>query len=182
MKRSATSSKAVSGSSSSSRRHKYRKVLDNRKHPIRGLWQRNEGFYARLTVEDDCGRKSVKWVPLEKATTASEAQEEFRALLVERDENRLRPIGLSPLFSDYAQTYLERQETSGKKPDTIVTESGHIKKWIEAIGHIRLGKIRPHHITAHLHACGGRRSPRAPAISRWSCCGTCSNRPAVMAI
>ena len=149
MKRAATPSNPVS--SSSSRRHRYTKVLDNRKHPIRGLWRRNGSFYARITVEDDCGRKSIKWVPLEAAQTASDAQEEFRKLLVERDENRLRPIGLAPLFSDYAQTYLDRLTTSGKKADTLVTESGHINKWIAAIGHIRLDKVRPHHITNHLH-------------------------------
>lgn len=149
MKRNETASNPVSGSNS--RRHQYSKVLDNRKHPIRGLWRRNGRFYARLTIEDDCGRKSVKWVPLEKATTASEAQDEFRALLVERDENRLRPIGLSPLFADYAKVYLERLTTSGKKADTLVTESGHINKWIGAIGQIRLNKIRPHHIMNHLH-------------------------------
>ena len=97
------------------------------------------------------GRKSLKWVPLE-AETAAEAQEEFRSLLVERSENRLRPIGLSPLLRDYGSVYLERQATSGKKPDTLVTERGHINKWIEAIGHLRLDKIRAYHISNHLHA------------------------------
>ena len=149
MKRTATPSNPVS--SSSSRRHRYTKVLDNRKHPIRGLWRRNGSFYARITVEDDCGRKSIKWVPLDKATTDSEGKKELDKLIVERDENRLRPIGLSPQFGDYAKTYLERLTTSGKKADTLVTESGHINKWIEAVGHIRLDKIRPHHITNHLH-------------------------------
>jgi hypothetical protein len=56
MKGGATLSKPVS--SSSSRRHKYTKVLDNRKHPIRGPWRRNGSFYARITVEDDCGRSA----------------------------------------------------------------------------------------------------------------------------
>ena len=41
-----------SGASSSSRRYRYTKVLDNRKHSIRGLWRRNGKFVARLTVED----------------------------------------------------------------------------------------------------------------------------------
>ena len=137
-------------SNSNARRHRYTKVLDNRKHPIRGLWRRNGNFLARITVEDELGRKSKKWVPLE-SETASEAQEALRTLLVERAENRLRPLGLSPMFGDYAALYLERQTTSGKKPDTVVTEGGHINRWIEAIGHLRLDKIRGHHITAHLH-------------------------------
>ena len=56
------------------RRHRYTKVLDNRKHPIRGLWRPKGNFLARITVEDDLGRKSKKWVPLE-SETAAEAQE-----------------------------------------------------------------------------------------------------------
>lgn len=149
MKRTATTSKPVS--SSSSRRSRYVKVHDNRKHPVRGLWRRNGSYVARITVEDDAGRKDVKWVPLPSATSDAEAIAEFRTLLVERSENRLRPIGLSPLFADYARTYLARLTTSGKKADTLVTERGHINKWIGAVGHLRLDKLRPHHITNHLH-------------------------------
>lgn len=141
-----------SGSQSSSRRHRYTKVLDNRKHPVRGLWRRNDNYYARITVEDDFGHKTIKWVPLEAATTTAEAQEEFRKLLVERDENRIRPLGLAPWFADFAQLYLDRLVTSGKKPDTLVTERGHINRWIEALGQLRLDKIRPHHVSSHLHA------------------------------
>jgi len=98
MKRNATPGNQT-GSSSSSRRYKYTKVLDNRKHAIRGLWRRNGKFVARITVEDDAGRKAVKWVPL-KAETAAVAQEEFRTVLVERGEDRLRHIGRCPKFSD----------------------------------------------------------------------------------
>jgi len=43
---------------------KYFKVHDGRKQPIRGLWQRNERFYARLKVEDASGKKAVRWIPL----------------------------------------------------------------------------------------------------------------------
>ena len=157
MKRTATQSKPVS--SSSSRRSRYAKVHDNRKHPVRGLWRRNGKYVARITVEDDAGRKDVKWVPLPTAKSDAEAIAEFRALLVERSENRLRPIGLSPLLKDYAATYLARLTTSGKKADTLATESGHVNKWIKAVGHLRLDKLRPHHITNHLH--GLRRAGRA---------------------
>ena len=34
----------------------YQKVLDGRKRPIRGLWQRGTRFYARLVVEELIGR------------------------------------------------------------------------------------------------------------------------------
>ena len=149
MKRGATPSNQPV-SSSSSRRYKYTKVVDNRKHAIRGLWRRNGNFVARITVEEDDGRKKVKWVPLE-ATTAATAQEEFRTLLVERGEDRLRHIGLCPKFSDYVdKTYEQRLATAGKKPDTLVTERVHLKQLRESLGHLALDKIRPHHVTSHL--------------------------------
>ena len=149
MKRTATPSNPA-GSSSSSRRYTYIKVLDNRKHAIRGLWRRNGKFVARITVEDDAGRKAVKWVPLD-AQTAAAAQEEFRTLLVERGEDRLRHIGRCPNFADYVEEiYEQRLATSGKKPDTMVTEHVHLKQLRESVGHLSLDKIRPYHVTGHL--------------------------------
>jgi hypothetical protein len=139
MNRTATQSNI--GASSSPRRYRYTKVLDNRKHAIRGLWKRNGNF---VTVEDNARRKAVKWVPLE-AGSAVAAQEEFRTLLVERGEDRLRHLGRCPKFCDYVhQTYEQRLATSGKKPDTMVTEHVHLKQWRESIGHLSLDKIRPY--------------------------------------
>jgi integrase len=149
MKPSATPG-SQSGSSSSSRRYRYTKVLDNRKHAIRGLWRRNGKFVARITIEDDLGLKAVKWVPL-KAETVGAAQEEFRTVQVERSEDRLRHIGRCPKFTDYVEkTYQQRLATSGKKPDTLVTEKVHLKQICESIGHLTLDKIRPYHVTSHL--------------------------------
>ncbi len=146
MKRDATGG----NSRSQSRRYQYTKVLDNRKHPIRGLWRRGGKFLARITVEDDAGKKEVKWVPL-KATTPGAAQDEFRTVLVERKENRLRHIGLSPTLAEYwEKTYLPALLLSGKKPDTVTTEKVHMGKWVGAIGQLRLDKIRPHHINTQL--------------------------------
>src|SRR5690242_14060522 len=105
--------------SSSNRRYRYTKVLDNRKHPIRGLWRRNGKFIARVSVEAEHGSKAVKWVSM-GATTLGEAQDELRTLLVEKKENRLGHIGRSPTFADFPeQTYLPLLEVSGKKHDTI---------------------------------------------------------------
>jgi integrase len=90
-------------------------------------------------------------VPLGEAATAAEAQEEFRKLLVERRENRLRHVGRCPRFGKYStDVYLKWLKTSGKKPDTIVTEKSHLNPWTESIGQLYLDRIRPHHITAHL--------------------------------
>jgi hypothetical protein len=98
-------------------------------------------------VEDDAGRKQVKWVPL----TAASAQEEFRKLFVERGADWLRHIGRSPKFSDYvAQTYEQRLATAGKKLGTLVTECVHLKQLCESLGHLTLDKIKPYHVTGHL--------------------------------
>lgn len=148
MKRNATESNQTARSNS--RRYKYTKVLDNRKHAIRGLWRRNGKFVARITVEDDAGHKALKWVPVE-AATAAEAQDVFRKLLVERGEDRLPHIGRCPKFADYVKdTYFAKLAASGKKPDTRVTEEVHLRQWNETIGHLYLDKIRPYHITGHL--------------------------------
>lgn len=156
MKRNASPSKQ----SDSPRRHRYTKVLDNRKHPIRGLWRRNGNFLARISVEDEGGRKEVRWVPL-AAKSAAEAQDEFRKLMVERTENRLRHIGRSPAFAEYLDvTYLPLLAGSGKKPDTITTEQAHYKRWRESLGHLRLDKIRPSHIQETLNKLRAKRAPR----------------------
>ena len=158
VKRNAAENKTAS--QSNSRRHRYTKVLDNRKHPIRGLWHRNGNFIARIAVEEENGSKNMRWVPL-AAKSAAEAQEEFRKLLVERSENRLRHIGLSPMFGEfYEQAYLPMLNASGKKPDTIITEKAHYKRWQEALGHLRVDKIRPSHIQDVLNKLRAVRSPR----------------------
>ena len=151
--------------SGSSRHYRYTKVLDNRKHPIRGLWRRNGKYLARITIEDEAGRKEVRWVPL-AAKTAAEAQEEFRKLMVERTENRLRHIGLSPTFGEfYNKSYLPMLNASGKKPATIITEKGHYKRWEAALGHLRLDKIRPSHIQETLNKLRAERSARTCNLS-----------------
>jgi integrase len=70
---------------------------------------------------------------------------------VERSEDRLRHIGRCPKLSDYIEkTYLPRLVTSGKKPDTLVSEKGHLKRWRDAIGHLYLDRIRPYHVSGQL--------------------------------
>lgn len=42
----------------------FKKVFDARKRRIRGLWRRNERFYAQITVADPLtGKKMVRRVP-----------------------------------------------------------------------------------------------------------------------
>lgn len=67
----------------------YKKMLDKRKHAIRGLWQRNDRYYAQMSVEDPIsGIKRVKRVPLEGATTDARAVAKYQELLVQRSNPR----------------------------------------------------------------------------------------------
>ena len=78
----------------------YHKVFDSRKRRVRGLWQRNGRYYANLTLSDDLGKKSSRFVPLSGAGLG-EAKADYDRLRVERDDDRLRPLGLTPKLSDY---------------------------------------------------------------------------------
>src|SRR5207247_7775744 len=85
--------------------YRFKRVRDRRKHRVRGLWERNGRFYARLTAEDTESRKRARWAALE-AQTATEAAEELKTLHVEGKENRLSHIGKVPKVADFAATYL----------------------------------------------------------------------------
>jgi len=78
----------------------YTKVFDCRKRRVRGRWRCHGRFFANLTVADDLGKKTSRWVPLNSGTL-TKAIEDYRRLLVERDDDRLRPLGLTPTLADY---------------------------------------------------------------------------------
>ena len=138
-------------SNAKTQRYCYIRVMDARKQPIRGLWQRNGKFVTRIEVEDDVGQKRNRWVPLENASTVAQAQSEFRRLLVERRDNQLRHVGRTPKMADYLQaTYQPRLEVSGKRQRSIEKECGSLRRWAEAIGQYRLDKLRPFHLTGFL--------------------------------
>src|SRR6267142_859957 len=73
----------------------FAKVMDGRKQPIRGLWQRNGRFYAQLTVENPLsGEKRVRRVPLvdkdaNAVTTVAQAVAEMERLKVKRADSDL---------------------------------------------------------------------------------------------
>lgn len=124
----------------------YHKVFDSRKRRVRGLWQRNGRYYANLTVCDDLGKKSSRFVPL-SGTGLGEAKADYDRLRVERDDDRLRPLGLTPKLSDYfTDSYTKQLNATGKRTSTVDKETGCLGKWCEKLGHLRLNKIRPHHI------------------------------------
>ena len=80
--------------------------MDGRKQPVRGLWKRNERFYAQLTIEDpSTGTKKVKRVPLlEQSTqqpvaTVADAIKALERLKVQREDNALPVLKRTPKLS-----------------------------------------------------------------------------------
>jgi integrase len=132
----------------------YRKVLDSRKRRVRGVWKRNGHFYANLTVADDLGRKTSRWVLLAGATL-DDAKADYSRLVTERADDRLRPLGLTPTLGDYIGVYTQQLEVSGKRVATVEKEKTYLKRWSAKIGHIRLNKIRPHHLSRVLTELAG---------------------------
>jgi len=123
---------------------RYNKVLDQRKRPIRGLWERNGRYYAQITVEDqNTGLKQVKRVPLEGATTNAQAVAKFQELLTQRRKGSLPVLKRTPKFADYATQYFEFYEKvkDAKRASTLETERFAIDRWIEHLGHVRLDRI-----------------------------------------
>lgn len=110
----------------------YQKVFDSRKRRVRGLWQRNGKYFANLTVADDLGRKSSRWVPL-AGTSFTDAKADY---------DRLRPLGLTPTLRDYITvsfTPRPRRRASGRlpsgrRPASRACRSGDLpsvfKQWI----------------------------------------------------
>lgn len=123
---------------------RYQKVFDGRKQPIRGLWQRNDRFYARITVEDDStGRKAVRRVSLANVDTVSQAQAALRHLLTKRDNNALPVLKQTPKLSDYVREYFAyyRAVKDAKRPATLAKEEGALRLWTAHLGDTRLDRI-----------------------------------------
>ncbi|MCU0772264.1 MAG: phage integrase N-terminal SAM-like domain-containing protein, partial [Verrucomicrobia bacterium] len=125
-------------------RQNYTRV-EHKGKPVRGLWKRGVRFYGRLTLEDEQGRKVVSWVDLE-CSTVPQAIANLAEKKVDRAKHRLKAKPQAPKLADYIATYRDRLELTGKKPDTITTESSHLSRWLEALGHLRLDRITPRHI------------------------------------
>lgn len=136
----------------------FAKVLDGRKQPVRGLWVRNGRFYAQLTIEDpNTGAKKVRRVPLidkegEAVASVAQAVAEINRFKTQRADNELPVIGRTPLFSHYADEYLDviKTGTGLKKPGTIAKEESHLRFWKEHLGCLRLDKIKPAHVASFL--------------------------------
>ena len=132
----------------------FAKVLDGRKQPIRGLWERNGRFYAQLTVENAIsGEKKVRRVPLKNkdaqpVETVSQALSEMKRLQIKRIDNDLPVLTRTPKFADYAVRYLDfiSSGQGTKKLGTIQKERTTLAQWTEQIGGLRLDQIKRVHV------------------------------------
>src|SRR5277367_2994896 len=134
-----TSAKRTIVSPKQHRRATYSKVMDKRKRPIRGLWERNGRYYAQLTVEDQItGIKRVRRVPMEGVSTDAQAVAKLQELLTQRRKGALPVLKRTPLFADYAKQYFDYYEKvkDAKRESTIYTERIIINHWIEHLGHL----------------------------------------------
>ena len=118
--------------------------MDQRKRPIRGLWQRNDRYYAQMTVEDPhTGIKQVRRVPLEGINTDAQAVAKLHELLTQRRKGALPVLKRTPLFSDYAEQYFDyyAKVKDAKRESTLATERIAINHWKEHLGHVRIDRI-----------------------------------------
>ena len=139
-----TASPSTNVAARSHRAGTYKKVMDQRKRPIRGLWRRNARYYAQVTIEDpNTGVKHVRRVPLEGATTDSQAVAKLHELVTQRRKGALPTLKRTPKFADYAEQYFDyyRQVKDDKRESTLYTERLAINRWIEHLGHVRLDRI-----------------------------------------
>jgi integrase len=133
----------------------YQRVKDERKRPIRGLWIRNDRYYAQLTLVDEhTGQKQVRRVPLEGATTPAQANEKFQELKVDRRKGVLPVLKLTPKFAEFADTYMAfyKQAKGAKRASTLETEQYAINNWKKHLGHLRLDQIKRIHIDGFISA------------------------------
>jgi integrase len=132
----------------------FSKVLDGRKQPVRGLWERNGRYYAQLTVENPItGEKKVRRVPLVDkdgvpVPTSAQAIGELKRLQTQRADNDMPSVGRTPKFGEYAARYLDfiSSGQGTKKAGTVDKERSVLAKWTEHLGALRLDQIKRLHV------------------------------------
>ena len=133
----------------------YQKVFDDRKRRIRGLWRRNDVFYARLTVLDETtGHKSTKRVRLEKAQTVAEARIALQDLQKDRREENLPVLKLSPKLTTYWEDYFKFYDAvkDAKRHGTLRLEKTASRSWLAYLPELRLKEITRKHINGFIAA------------------------------
>ncbi len=60
-------------------------------------------------------------------------------------------MGLTPTLRDFIRdVYQPQLAVSGNRDSSIAKEKSYLRRWSEKIGHLRLNKIRPHHLNKFL--------------------------------
>lgn len=125
------------------------KVKDARGHEIRGLWQRNDRFYAVMRVP---GKKNAVKVPLvdEKGaalTTVAQARDALNSLRSKRDDDTLPPLQKTCTLTEYIKRYTDWLDTNKPKDELTIKKEKHtLRLWAERMGSIRLAFLAANHI------------------------------------
>jgi integrase len=138
----------------------FTKVLDGRKQPVRGLWERNGRYYAQLTIEDsNTGTKQVRRVPLltkdgDPVTSVADARAAMERIKLQRADNALPTLRRTPKFSDFADSYLAFIKSGAtdrmKRAGTIEKEGYNLGKWKAHLGSLRLDQIKRAHVNSFI--------------------------------
>ncbi len=144
----------------------FAKVLDGRKQPVRGLWERNGRFYAQLRIENPItGVKKTRRVPwVDKdgvgVATVAQAIAELKRMQTKRADDQLGVLGRTEKFGVYATQYLEFIKDT-KKTGTVEKEKSILALWTEHLGDLRLSQIKRVHVNRFIEKrLKGNKSPR----------------------
>ena len=152
------------------------RVLDSRRHPIRGLWRCGSRYYAQMRFP---GETSARKIPLmvddrPVRTTAEAIEARDRLRLHRKDGRPIAARGTKPMFPEAVATYCAHHKAlaaaedarrikllaqgavgyewpgSVRKPSTVDSEAKLLNHWVTAIGNIRVDKITRAHVVTHL--------------------------------
>lgn len=152
------------------------KVLDSRKHPVRGLWRRGSRFYAQLRFP---GEPWARKIPLEidgrpARTVAESIEARDRLKVSRRDGKPMTTRGRKPMLKDAVEHFVEHQQKLADqedarrlkllargeanyhwpddkpKPATVVFQKRLLGAWLKALGNVRVDKITRAAVLAHV--------------------------------
>lgn len=131
------------------RRGSYQPVFDSRKRRVRGLWRRNDRYYAQLKVADGSGRKFAKRFPLgdeaNPVDTVAKAVEAMGKLKSARADEKLKVARGGKKFFAYVNDYLAGCKLT-QRPATYTKDKSALDKWKAYLGDIALKSITKGHI------------------------------------
>jgi hypothetical protein len=124
-------------------------------HPAnrRLLFTRKYLIHASVACAD-CGSATTASSPISPWRTIWAVNLPLGAagrLRVERVDDRLRALCLTPKLADYiTNSYHPQLAASGKRASSIEKQKSYLKRWSEKIGHLLLNKLRAHHLNRFL--------------------------------